>query len=139
MIEINATHEVTYTVVGNDSARGLRLDDGDDFPDVLATARMVGLMELAAARLMRPALNDGELSVGVGIDVTHMAATPLYFGVRARATYLGREGKLYKFRVELFDGGGKVGEGFHTRAVVSPDRLIERARKRIHGEQGPSA
>ena len=131
MTAINDTYELTYKVTGNDSARNLRQGEGDDFPDVLATARMVGLMELASARLMSPLLQDGELSVGVTVAITHMAATPICENVRVRATYLGREGKLHNFQVEMYDDGGKAGEGTHARAIVRPERLIDSARKRI--------
>lgn len=130
-LAVDSHYEFEYRVSGSDSPRTLCSEPGDDFPDVLATARMVGLMELAAARLMRPLLKDGELSVGVGVDVTHLAATPLFETVRARATFLGMAGKLYAFRVELFDDGGKVGEGRHTRAIVSTERLLKSTEKRL--------
>lgn len=138
-LAIDSHYELEYRVVGSDSPRTLCSEPGDDFPDVLATARMVGLMELAAARLMRPLLKDGELSVGVGVDVTHLAATPLFETVRARATFLGMEGKLYAFRVELFDAGGKVGEGRHTRAIVSTERLLSSTAKRLQAARDSQA
>lgn len=138
MPKINETNEVGYFVVGTDSAKNLRLGQGDDFPDVLATARMVGLMELASARLIKPLLQEGELSVGVGVNVTHSAATPICQDVRAKATYLGQEGKLHKFRVEMFDDGGKVGEGIHTRAIVGSERLITSSMRRIATQKGNS-
>ena len=135
-MEAEAVYEMEHWVVAQDSARNLGAAEDDAFPDVLATSRMIGLMELAAARLMQRVLGDGELSVGVGVDVSHLAATPLFQRVRARATYAGREGKLYRFRVELFDDGGRVGEGLHTRAVVTEDRLLRRATERIRAEAG---
>jgi fluoroacetyl-CoA thioesterase len=135
--EIGPASEQLQCRVGvADSARQLRLEDGDDFPDVLATSRMVGLMEVAAARLMRPWLKAGELSVGVAVSVEHLAATPLFERVRAVATYRGAEGRLHKFDVALFDDGGQVGRGTHTRAIVNPERLIDRARKRILDARG---
>ncbi|MBF0418244.1 MAG: thioesterase [Magnetococcales bacterium] len=127
----NDHYEFDYRVVAGDSARLLCQAQGDDFPDVLATSRMIGLMELAAARLMRPELQAGELSVGVSLDVTHQAATPLFETIRVRATRDGREGKLYRFRVEVRDEGGIVGSGTHLRAIVRQERLIENARRRI--------
>ena len=138
-LEIDSHYELEHTVTGSDSPRTLCCAPGDDFPDVLATARMVGLMELAAARLMRPLLQDGELSVGVGVDITHLAATPLFEKVRARATFLGLDGKLYAFRVELFDDGGKVGEGRHTRAIVATERLLKSTEKRLQAARGGQA
>jgi fluoroacetyl-CoA thioesterase len=97
---------------------------------VFATSRMIALMELAAARAMRPLLQDGQLSVGVTVNVKHSAATPVGCAVRAVATYLGPDGKLYRFRVEAFDPAGPIGEGEHTRAIIGTDRLMAGAARR---------
>ncbi len=105
-------------------AKALCLAPEDDFPDVWATSRMIGLMEIAAARCMKSLLEPGQLSVGVGIDIRHTAATPVNNKVWARATFCGREGKLYKFTIEAFDAGGKVGQGHHTRAIIVTERLL---------------
>jgi len=118
------TGEAAFRVGAADSARTLALSAGDDFPDVLATSRMIALMELASARAMKGLLTDGQLSVGVGIDVRHLAATPMGTEVRAVATFLGMEGKLFRFRLEAFDAGGLIGEGFHSRAIVATERLL---------------
>ena len=62
---------------------------------------MVALMEIASARLLRPHLAAGELSVGVHLDVNHSAPPPPPGApVTATARYLGREGKLF-----IFEGG----------------------------------
>jgi predicted thioesterase len=119
-------------VVGpEDSAKALSLSSQDVFPDVFATSRMIALMELASARVMRGLLTAGQLSVGVGVSVRHLAATPVDVEVRASATFLGMEGRLYRFKVQAFDLGGLIGEGEHTRAIVSEERLLERVRQRI--------
>ena len=63
--------EASITVQESDTAEAIGLGEQDVFPAVFATSRMVALMEIAAARLMRPLLKQGELSVGVSIDVRH--------------------------------------------------------------------
>jgi predicted thioesterase len=123
--------EVEYRVISSDLAKSLSISEQDDFPEVLATSRMIALMELAAARLMKPVLGDGELSVGVNLNVSHLAATPNNQVVNAVAEFTGLTGKLYTFNVFLFDGGGKAGEGTHTRAVVKKSRLLDGANKRV--------
>jgi predicted thioesterase len=50
--------------------------------------------------------------------------------VRAVASYLGPEGKLYKFRVEAFDDAGPIGDGEHSRAIITTERLLAGAAKR---------
>ena len=119
-----------YVVTAADLASALPVSDEDRFPPVFATARMIALMELAAARLMKPGHGADELSVGVGVDVRHLAATPEGETVTAAAEYLGQEGKLHRFRVTLTDASGLAGEGEHTRAVVATERLMAGIGKR---------
>jgi predicted thioesterase len=87
-------------------------------------------MELAAARLLRPFLGPGELSVGVTVDVAHTAATPEGVEVSATGRYLGREGKLFVFEVVARDRGGEIDRATHRRAVVSSERLVAGALRR---------
>jgi predicted thioesterase len=91
---------------------------------------MIGLMEVAASRALRPLLAEGELSVGVTVDVSHSAATPPGATVRATARFLRQEGKLYVFEVWAEDNGGEIGRGVHKRAIVSSERLENGAARR---------
>lgn len=121
----------TRLVVGPaDLASAVGLEPQDAFPAVFATARLVALMEIASARLLRPSLGSGELSVGVGIDVAHSAPTPVGATVVATARYAGREGKLFLFEVSASDAVGEIGRGWHRRAIVDADRLERGAAKR---------
>ena len=132
-MEIESKYQFDYVVQSKDLAKELSMDANDDFPAVFATSRMVALMELAAARLMKPLLKEGELSVGVNVNVNHLAATPNKEVVQSMATFKGMEGKLYKFEVELIDNGGKAGFGTHTRAIVKTERLLQGAQDRVKG------
>jgi len=125
------TCEAVLKVQTTDLASALSLTGEDAFPEVFATSRMIALMELAAARMMKQLLQPGELSVGVGVNIVHTAATPVGVEVKAIATFIKLEGKLYHFKVEVFDEGGLVGKGEHTRAVVSTERLVNSAKKRL--------
>ena len=90
-------------------------------------------MELAAARAMRAALSDGELSVGVSLDVSHLAATPIGVEVSAEATCVGQQGKLFVFERSARDAGADIGRGTHQRAIDAADRLISGAVRRTGG------
>lgn len=130
-MESGAKKEVVYTVLPQDLASEVAIGGEDAFPEVLATSRMIGLMEVAAARLMRPLLKSGELSVGVGVDIKHFAPTPVGEEVRVVATFLEPHGKLYLFEVGVFDRAGTVAGGRHTRAIVEKVKLMEGARTRM--------
>ncbi|HJS24705.1 MAG TPA: hotdog domain-containing protein [Pyrinomonadaceae bacterium] len=129
--ELNTTGTATLVVGPQDLASSISNQTGDEFPPVLATARMVALMEIAASRVLQPLLGPGELSVGVTVDVSHTAPTPLGAKVTATARYAGREGKLFLFEVSVADPGGEVGRGWHKRAIVSSERLQSGAAKRV--------
>lgn len=88
-------------------------------------------MEIASARVIQPHLAPGQLSVGVTIDVSHTAATPLGAQVEAQATYTGSEGKLLVFDVMAKDDGGVVGKAVHKRAVIDKQRIELGAEKRV--------
>ena len=73
-MELGSKLELSYKVQSNDLAKALSSDPQDDFPEVYATLRIIALMELVSARLMKPLLSEGELSVGVNVNVTHTLA-----------------------------------------------------------------
>ena len=130
-LELNATGTAEILVGPEHLASALPIEMGDAFPKVFATARMIGLMEIAAARVLQPLLSSGELSVGVTVDITHNAPTPPGVTVTATARYAGREGKLFLFEISASDPGGEIGRGWHKRAIVASERLESAAAKRI--------
>jgi fluoroacetyl-CoA thioesterase len=131
--QVGATASTELVVRENDCANALRLttDPADNnFPAVFATTRMIALMELAGAHLLRPFLREGEMSVGAHVDVSHTAATPIGAKVTATAKYCERDGKLFVFDVVAHDPGGEIGRGTHKRAIISQERLLTGAARR---------
>lgn len=127
---VDSTASARLTVESSDLASVLNLEPGDVFPPVFATSRMVALMEVAAARVLGPHLREGELSVGVTVDVIHTAATPPGGTVTATAKFVGKDGKLFLFEVSAADDAGEIGRGTHKRAVVAAERLVAGAARR---------
>ncbi|HEY6051447.1 MAG TPA: thioesterase [Thermoanaerobaculia bacterium] len=122
--------EASWIVQEGDLASRLSDAHSGSFPDVFSTSRLVALMELAAARALRPMLAPGQLSVGVLVDIVHTAATPPGVRVRATARYTGRAGKAYAFEVVAYDPAGEIGRGRHHRAIIDSERLVRGAAKR---------
>ena len=129
-LTIGTQDKIEFKVKQSDLASNLNISEHDGFPDVFATARMVALMECSAAKILIPLLKEGELSVGVAVNITHLAPTLEGDTAISTATFEGMEGKLFKFSIEVVDSGGKVGIGTHTRAIVSNERLMSGALKR---------
>ena len=126
-IDTGSVGEVVLTVTPSDTAARFGLEAGETYPEVLATACMIREMERAAARLMRPLLGPGRLSVGVRVEVGHLAPTPVGGVITPRARLTAREGKLYWFDVWAEDAGGTIGRGRHARAVIDEARLLAAA------------
>lgn len=122
-VGITASH--TYTVTAANTVPHLAMDRStfDDIPEVLATAYMVVMLEGAATKAIRPHLDANEGSVGIAINVTHLAATLPGQTVTATAEVIAVEGRKITFKVLAHDGHDKIGEGTHTRAIVPWDRF----------------
>ena len=129
-IEPGVEAELVLTVTASETAARSGLELGESYPEVFATAVMVREMERAAAKLMRPLLAAGQLSVGVKVEVSHIAPTPVGGLVITRARFTGQEGKLYWFEVWAEDGGGTIGRGRHARAIIDEARLLAAAETR---------
>src|SRR5246127_5433151 len=66
---------------------------------VLATPVMINLMEAAALDAVEALLPDGHQSLGIRLDVSHHAATPVGMRVVAIARLVGVDGRRLKFEV----------------------------------------
>jgi predicted thioesterase len=95
-------------------------------PDVYATAWMIAHMELAAAAAIQPYLPAGWMSVGVVVNVKHLAATPIGLTVTAKAVVTAVGERDITFTVESHDGVEKIGEGTHVRAPIDLARFDKR-------------
>ncbi len=98
---------------------------------VLSTPQMIGMMEEAAVRVIDHLLPEGYQSVGIKVDVRHLAATPTGKQVTARATLEAIEGQRFAFAVEAYDEGGFVGKGRHERYAIETSSFLANAQKRI--------
>jgi predicted thioesterase len=126
--------EASLRVSHPDTAEATQSSPQGDSPAVPATSRMIELMEIAAARLMKPRLQDGETSVAIAMNVTYAAHTlrqPTRGStMRAVASYKGISGRLHRFTINAFDESGLIGAAEHTRAVVVDRRATGVARQR---------
>ena len=96
--------------------------------EVLATPEMVRLMERAAVAAGDPLLPAGYVTVGIHLDVSHLAPTPVGVEVVAQAELVAVEGRKLTFRVEARDAYELVGRGTHQRMIVDLQRFRDRLR-----------
>jgi predicted thioesterase len=86
---------------------------------VLATPKMVSLMEEAALAAIEHLLPEGKQSLGTHLDITHIAATPVGMTVKAEAKLIEVNGRKLLFAVRAHDEMDLIGEGRHERVVVT--------------------
>lgn len=95
---------------------------------VLATPWMIAFMERTGRDLLGTKLPDGFSSVGVHLDIRHLAPTPVGVTVTARAEILSVEGAKVQFQVTVRDAHELLGQGTHLRVIISEARFLERLR-----------
>ena len=88
-------------------------------PYVYSTPIMVLHMEMAAGSAIADVLPPGFVSVGMEINVRHLAATPVGGKVRAIARIAGISAKSVIFDIETWNEVRKIGEGTHRRGIVN--------------------
>lgn len=114
--------EYTLVVAQEHTARHL----GSGGVDVLATPEMVRMMERAAVMAVDHLLPDGYRTVGVRVDISHKAPTPMGMTVTAWAELIAVDGRRLTFRVVAQDEREVVGEGFHERAIISLEHFARK-------------
>jgi predicted thioesterase len=107
---------------------------GGDVVPVMATPAMISLMESAAVEAIEHLLPEGYQSVGIRIDVRHLAPTPVGMQVTARAELTKVEGRVLTFRVTAEDEEEQVGEGTHQRAIIDVTGFQERIKAKMKRE-----
>jgi fluoroacetyl-CoA thioesterase len=130
MISDGAKATLKRLVGTSDLASAYGNDADEQYPAVMSTPAMLALMERACAEIMRSELKDGQLSVGVNTQLTHLAPTPIGVEVSASATFKSVDGNLYVFEVVANDPKGPVGRGTHARAIVERSAIEKRAASR---------
>jgi predicted thioesterase len=114
--------EVDIVVQPGDTADAL----GNPGVHVLATPRLVALVERAAIAAVEPHLPPGASTVGTRLDVKHLAATPVGMRVRIRAALREVDGRRLAYDVEAHDEVEKIAEGTHDRFQITQARFLER-------------
>src|SRR5437870_4803425 len=92
--------------------------------DVFSTPAMIGLMEGTCVQLVEPYLDENEQTVGIHVDVRHMAPTRIGQSVIVTVEVLEIKDKKLRFSVSASnDQGVKIGEGTHRRALIDVKRF----------------
>lgn len=99
---------------------------------VLATPVMVNLMEAAALQAVEGLLPAGHQTVGIHLDITHIAATPVGMRARAYAELIKVEKRTLTFSVYTEDEKERIGEGIHERIIINLERFDRRMQEKVN-------
>jgi fluoroacetyl-CoA thioesterase len=115
-LQAGLTHEATYTVTPDMRPPHVK--------GILATSRMIGLMEDTCLAAVQPLLDEGQITVGTHVDVSHVgtARAGEEITVRIRLTKVTRR-RLLSFDIEIEAPAGLISTGTHQRLVVERTRL----------------
>jgi fluoroacetyl-CoA thioesterase len=116
-LRLGLTRTQSYPTTLEMRARQLRAD-------VFSTPAMIGLMERTCVELTEPYLDENEQTVGIHVDVRHLAATRIGQTVTVIAEILEVQRNKIRYAVSASnDQGVKIGEGTHRRAVINVTRF----------------
>ena len=115
------THTQTYVTTLEMRAKQLA-------SDIFSTPAMIGIMEYTCVLLVAPYLDENEQTVGIHVDVRHMAPTKIGQSVTVTAELLEVKDNKLRFALSAVnDRGVKIGEGTHRRALVDTKSFAGRA------------
>jgi fluoroacetyl-CoA thioesterase len=122
------THRFAYKVPENKTVPYTYPESSEiaAMPKVFATGNMIVLMEWTCTQLLAPHLDPGEGSLGVHVDVSHLAATLPGQIVTVDVECTAISGQRLTFHVKAHDGIDLIGEGRHERFVVMWDKFNAR-------------
>ncbi|MDY3905203.1 MAG: thioesterase family protein [Lawsonibacter sp.] len=100
---------------------------------VFATPWMCALMEKASWTAVAPALAQGESTVGTKLNIFHLSATPVGLKVWAESEVTAVDGKRIELKVAAYDEKGLIGEGTHERFIVTDQRFLDKAARKLEG------
>src|SRR5437868_4902440 len=123
-LEPGLAAEVAIAVTDDDTALAL----GSGEVPCLGTPRVIALVEEASVKALEGHLSPGTTSVGMRVQLDHLAPTAVGHKVRAEATLREIEGRRLTFAVSVRDERGLVAAGKVTRVVVDVDRFMEKTK-----------
>ncbi len=127
-ITVGASGKATRRVDPSNLASAL----GSGTVDVLGTPVMIALMEQAAVAALADVLPSELTSVGIYLEIQHLAATPPGMEVQATATVKEVDGRVVTFDVSASDNVETIGSGIHRRVIVDLAIFQQRASEKTN-------
>ena len=130
------SYQFKYTVPENKTVPHLypEAEEMRVMPQVFATGFLLGLIEWTCIQAMNPHLDwPKEQSVGIGMDLSHEAATPPGFEVTVEVKLTEMEGRKATFSFVAHDGPDLISKGTHQRFVIDAAKFNHNVDKKKSG------
>jgi fluoroacetyl-CoA thioesterase len=109
-------------------------------PKVFATGFMIGFFEWGCIRAVNPHIDwPREQTVGIGLNLSHSAATPPGFTVTVKGRLEKIEGRMLTFSLTADDGVETISEGTHERFVIDAAKFNSKAAAKASRANNSSA
>lgn len=125
-MEFPKVFEKSYIVTDREAIHFM----GPGIPPVLSTPSLVMWMEMASRENAASLLSPGCDTVGLSVQIRHLAPTPVGAPVKIISRLTQAEGQVYSFEIEAFDTIDKIGEAAHRRASVNVEKFADRVRRK---------
>ena len=96
---------------------------GNPHIDVVATTALILFIEAVCDDLARPGYDRGEATVGVRVEVDHLAPARVGIPVEVSCELTEVDGRRLVFAAEVRQAGTLVMKGYHHRVVVAHERF----------------
>ncbi len=101
---------------------------GDGMPAVVSTPNIIQFLERTARHLLAPHLEADERSVGLEIDIRHLAPTLVGQTIHCHAQVISVDGSKVQFQIEARDAHEVIVRGLHKRAVIRTESFTRKVR-----------
>ena len=104
---------------------------GNGMPAVVSTPSLVGFLERTARETFAEFLDADERSVGIEIDLKHLAPTPIGQTIHCSARVIFVEDKKVTFQIEARDERELIARGLHKRAIIRLEKFSKRVQEKL--------
>jgi len=101
---------------------------GDGMPAVVSTPNIIQFLERTARQALAPYLEADERSVGIEIDIRHLAPTPIGETIHCTARVMAVDGTKVSFQIEARDQHEVIVRGLHKRAIIRTESFSRRVK-----------
>jgi len=124
--ELKTGIEKEYSLEVNQSNTAKAVGSGG--LEVFSTVSLIGVFEKISYELMEEHLPEEFSTVGIKVNIDHIAATPMGMHIEFKTALTDIDRKRLVFEVEAKEIGAK---GIHERLFIEKEKFMEKAKNKL--------